>query len=148
MDFTPASCTSCCHVNLSKNSFSNTPETHNKRLFLKASAKVRPLSEMAKEKPEKILEKWKTHYFWKPQIAETYYIPRKKKNTKYKERNNEKKEKCRPHRKKTCGEAGKAQKKPAKHVTSRHIISCVVIIYRSCYVITYRSRYDLRLHQA
>ena len=39
-------------------------------------------------------------------------------------------------------------KKTTKHVTSRHIISCVVIIYRSCYVITYRSRYDLRLHQA
>lgn len=42
--------------------------------------------------------------------------------------------------KKTCGEAGKAQKKPAMHVTSRHIISRVVN--------TYRSRYDLRLHQA
>ena len=141
MDFTPASCTSCCHVNLSKNSFSNTPETHNKRSFLKASAKVRPLSEMAKEKPEKILEKWKTHYFWKPQIAETYYIPRKKKNTKYKERNNEKKEKCRPHRKKNLRWGRQSViKKTTKHVTSRVVISRVVIIYRSCY--------DLRLHQA
>ena len=67
---------------------------------------------MAKEKPEKILEKWKTHYFWKPQIAETYYIPRKKKNTKYKEKNKEKKGKERKMPatpKKTCGEAGKAQ---------------------------------------
>ena len=92
---------------------------------------------MAKEKPEKILEKWKTHYFWKPQIAETYYKPRKKKNTKYKERNKEKKEKCRPHRKNLrCGRQSTI-KKTTKHVISRHVISRVVIIYRSCYVITY-----------
>lgn len=79
---------------------------------------------MAKEKPEKILEKWKMHNFWKPQIAETYYIPRKKKNTKYKEKNNEKKEKCRPHRKKICGEAGKAQKNYEARNISSHNISC------------------------
>ena len=64
---------------------------------------------MAKEKPEKILEKWKTHYFWKPQIAETYYIPRKKKNTKYKEKKQRKERKMPATPKKTCGEAGKAQ---------------------------------------
>ena len=64
---------------------------------------------MAKEKPEKILEKWKIHNFWKPQIAETYYIPRKKKNTKYKEKKQRKERKMPATPKKTCGEAGKAQ---------------------------------------
>lgn len=68
MDFTPASCTSCCHVNLSKNSFSNTPETHNKCSFLKASAKVRPLSEMAKEKPKKKFRKMKNTLLLKTTI--------------------------------------------------------------------------------
>ena len=79
---------------------------------------------MAKEKPEKILEKWKIHNFWKPQIAETYRKPRKKKNEKCKERNKGKKEKCRPHRKETCGEAGKTQKNYDAHNISSRNISC------------------------
>ena len=59
MDFTPASCTSCCHVNLSKNSFSNTPENSQQMFVPESECKSKAFIRNGQGKTRKNFRKMK-----------------------------------------------------------------------------------------